>query len=43
MKKKQYIIPRTSIMELQTKPLMQMASISDKGLYGAPVLRTQVF
>jgi hypothetical protein len=43
MKKKQYIIPKTSIMELQTKPLMEMASISDKGGYGVPVRRTQVF
>lgn len=32
-------------MELQTKPLMQMASISDKGGYGggAPERRTKAF
>ena len=46
MKKKQYIIPNTSIELLQTERMMGMDSISNKGGYGgggAPERRVPAF
>ena len=42
MKKKQYIIPNTAIELFQTERWMQMASISDKGLYATPAPERRV-